>query len=63
MLSVGYRNSRIRSFQNSQQFAGQKKAREIWFLAKLYTAKEALEMGLINHVTPLAQLESTTVDW
>ncbi len=42
---------------------GQKKAREIWFLCEQYTAQEALEMGLVNKVVPLDQLEDTTVEW
>lgn len=42
---------------------GQKKAREIWFLCRQYTAHEALEMGLVNKVVPLNQLEDETVDW
>lgn len=42
---------------------GQKKAREIWFLCKQYTAQEALEMGMVNAVVPLEQLEATTVEW
>lgn len=42
---------------------GQKKAREIWFLCKQYTAKEAEDMGMVNTVVPLAQLEDTTVEW
>ncbi len=42
---------------------GQKKAREIWFLCEQYTAAEALEMGLVNKVVPLDQLEDTTVVW
>jgi naphthoate synthase len=42
---------------------GQKKAREIWFLCEQYTAAEALEMGLVNKVVPLDQLEDVTVDW
>ena len=42
---------------------GQKKAREIWFLCKQYTAQEALEMGLVNAVVPLADLEKTTIEW
>jgi naphthoate synthase len=42
---------------------GQKKAREIWFLCKQYTAQEALDMGLVNTVVPLAELEDTTVEW
>ncbi len=42
---------------------GQKKAREIWFLCRQYSAKEALDMGLVNKVVPLEQLEDETVDW
>src|SRR4029077_10968710 len=42
---------------------GQKKAREIWFLCRQYGAKEALEMGLVNTVVPLAELEATTLQW
>ncbi len=42
---------------------GQKKAREIWFLCKQYTAQEALDMGLVNTVVPLDQLEDTVVEW
>ena len=42
---------------------GQKKAREIWFLCRQYDAKEALEMGLVNTVVPVAELEAETVSW
>jgi naphthoate synthase len=42
---------------------GQKKAREIWFLCRQYDAKQALDMGLVNAVVPLAELEDTTVQW
>lgn len=42
---------------------GQKKAREIWFLCRQYTAQEALEMGMVNAVVPLDKLEETTVKW
>jgi naphthoate synthase len=42
---------------------GQKKAREIWFLCRQYDAKAALEMGLVNTVVPLAELEATTIQW
>lgn len=42
---------------------GQKKAREIWFLCRPYNAKEALQMGLVNTVVPLEDLERTTVQW
>ena len=42
---------------------GQKKAREIWLLCDQYEAKEALDMGLVNKVVPLDELENTTVAW
>jgi naphthoate synthase len=42
---------------------GVKKAKEIWFLSRLYDATEALEMGLVNTVVPLAELERETVAW
>ncbi|MCY4158239.1 MAG: 1,4-dihydroxy-2-naphthoyl-CoA synthase [Bacteroidetes bacterium] len=42
---------------------GQKKAREIWFLCRPYNASEALQMGLVNTVVPLGDLELTTVRW
>ena len=42
---------------------GQKKAREIWFLTRQYDAKEALEMGLVNTVVPIKELEAETVQW
>jgi naphthoate synthase len=42
---------------------GQKKAREIWFLCRQYGAQEALQMGLVNTVVPLAELEATTIQW
>jgi naphthoate synthase len=42
---------------------GQKKAREIWFLCDQYDAQEALDMGLVNKVVPLDQLEETTIAW
>ncbi len=45
------------------RIVGQKKAREIWFLCRLYTAAEALEMGLVNKVVPYGQLEDEVVDW
>lgn len=45
------------------RIVGQKKAREIWFLCRFYNAKEALEMGLVNTVVPLEQLERETVQW
>ncbi len=42
---------------------GQKKAREIWFLTRQYDAQEALDMGLVNTVVPIAELEAETVSW
>ena len=42
---------------------GQKKAREIWFMCRQYDAKEALEMGLVNTVVPVSELEAETVSW
>ena len=42
---------------------GEKKAREIWYLCRQYGADEALAMGLVNTVVPLAQLEATTIQW
>jgi naphthoate synthase len=42
---------------------GVKKAKEIWFLCRQYDAKQALDMGLVNAVVPLEQLEEETVQW
>lgn len=42
---------------------GQKKAREIWFLCRQYSAQQALDMGLINTVVPLEKLEEETLVW
>jgi len=42
---------------------GIKKAKEVWFLCRLYGAEEAREMGLVNAVVPLAELERETVAW
>jgi len=42
---------------------GQKKAREIWYLCRQYGAREALEMGLVNAVVPLAELEAEGWKW
>ena len=42
---------------------GEKKAREIWFLCRQYTAQEALEMGLVNKVVPLDKLEEEVKVW
>lgn len=45
------------------RIVGQKKAREIWFLCRVYDAAQALEMGLVNTVVPLEELEIETVKW
>ncbi|MEE1674687.1 1,4-dihydroxy-2-naphthoyl-CoA synthase [Agarivorans aestuarii] len=45
------------------RIVGQKKAREIWFLCRMYDAQEALDMGLVNTVVPYAELEKETVQW
>jgi len=45
------------------RIVGQKKAREIWFLCRQYDAAQALDMGLVNTVVPLAELEAETVRW
>jgi naphthoate synthase len=42
---------------------GQKKAKEIWFLCRQYDAQQALDMGLVNTVVPLEDLEVETVQW
>ena len=45
------------------RIVGQKKAREIWYLCRQYTAAEALEMGLVNKVVPFDELEAECVAW
>jgi len=45
------------------RLVGDKKAKEIWFLCRQYTAQEALDMGLVNTVVPLDQLEDTAIQW
>ena len=45
------------------RIVGQKKAREIWFLCRQYDAQQALDMGLVNTVVPLAELETETLKW
>lgn len=45
------------------RIVGQKKAREIWYLCRQYSAQEALEMGLVNHVVPYDDLETETLSW
>ncbi|MED4074525.1 1,4-dihydroxy-2-naphthoyl-CoA synthase [Priestia endophytica] len=45
------------------RIVGHKKAREIWYLCRQYNAQEALNMGLVNTVVPLEQLEEETIKW
>jgi naphthoate synthase len=45
------------------ELVGPKKAKEIWFLCRQYTAQQALAMGLVNAVVPLERLEEETVAW
>lgn len=45
------------------RIVGQKKAREIWYLCRQYNAQEALEMGLVNTVVPVEQLEAEGIQW
>lgn len=45
------------------RIVGQKKAREIWFLCRQYSAAEAEKMGMVNKVVPLERLEDEVVDW
>ncbi|MBH1989521.1 MAG: 1,4-dihydroxy-2-naphthoyl-CoA synthase [Myxococcaceae bacterium] len=45
------------------RIVGQKKAREIWFLCRQYSAEEALQMGLVNRVVPLAELDQEVDRW
>lgn len=56
-FDAGYGSSHL------ARMVGQKKAREIWFLCRQYTAQEALDMGMVNTVVPLAKLEEETVQW
>lgn len=45
------------------RIVGQKKAREIWYLCRQYGAQEAMDMGLVNKIVPLADLERETMIW
>ena len=45
------------------RIVGQKKAREIWFLCRFYDAQEALDMGLVNTVVPVEELEKESIRW
>jgi naphthoate synthase len=65
----GQVGSRVGSFDGGfgasslAQLVGMKKAKEIWFLCRQYDAQKALDMGLVNTVVPLAELEAETVAW
>ncbi len=65
----GQTGSKVGSFDGGfgssylARIVGQKKAREIWFLCRQYSAREALEMGLVNKVVPQDQLEDEVVQW
>jgi naphthoate synthase len=65
----GQVGSRVGSFDGGfgasslAQLVGMKKAKEIWFLCRRYDAQQALDMGLVNTVAPLADLEAETVAW
>ena len=45
------------------RIVGQKKAREIWYLCRQYNAKEAMDMGMVNKIVPIAELEAEGIDW
>jgi naphthoate synthase len=65
----GQVGSRVGSFDGGfgasslSQLVGMKKAKEIWFLCRQYNAQQALDMGMVNAVVPLADLEAETVKW
>jgi naphthoate synthase len=67
--SFGQTGPRVGSFDGGfgasllARNVGVKRAKEVWFLARLYDASEALKMGLVNAVVPLANLERETVAW
>ncbi|EOY00513.1 Enoyl-CoA hydratase/isomerase D isoform 1 [Theobroma cacao] len=67
--SVAGPNCKVGSFDAGygssimSRLVGPKKAREMWFLARFYTASEAEKMGLVNAVVPLEKLEQETIKW
>src|SRR5699024_8427984 len=67
--TVGQRGQKVGSVDDGDgagllaEMVGQKRAREIWYLCRQYTADEAFDMGLVNKVVPLAELEATTIEW
>lgn len=66
---LGQAGPRVGSFDGGlgssylARIVGQKKAREIWYLCRQYSAEEALKMGLVNHVVPVDRLEEETLQW
>ena len=66
---IGQVGPRVGSFDGGfgagllADLVGTRKAKEIWFLCRQYTAQQALDMGLVNTVVPLAELERETVRW
>jgi naphthoate synthase len=56
-FDAGYGSSHL------ARIVGQKKAREIWFLCRQYDAQAAMDMGMVNSIVPLAELEEETVKW
>lgn len=56
-FDAGYGSSQM------ARIIGQKRAREMWFLARMYSAQQALDMGLVNAVVPLDELEAETLQW
>jgi enoyl-CoA hydratase/carnithine racemase len=63
MLGCAQSSSDVPLIWLQVRLVGQKKAREMWFLARLYDAQQAHDMGLVNTVVPLAQLEAETLVW
>ena len=55
--------STVGSVPVTWRIVGHKKAREIWYLCRQYDAQEALEMGLVNEVVPVDQLEEEGLKW
>src|SRR6266700_3855388 len=67
--TFGQNGPRVGSFDSGfgtglmARAVGEKRAREIWYLCRQYTAQEALDMGLVNTVVPLEHLEEETIQW
>ena len=67
--NAGYIGPKVGSFDGGlgssylARIVGQKKAREIWYLCRQYDARQALDMGLVNTVVPLEDLEEETLSW